>query len=621
MARTLELLAPARDLATGIRAIDVGADAVYIGGPSHGARATASNTVDDIRRLCEYAHKFRARVYVTLNTLIYDNELTEVEREVAALYRAGVDALIVQDMGLLRMSLPPIALHASTQCDTRTVDKAVFLAECGFTQIVLPREFTLDEIRQVAARVDVSLEAFVHGALCVCYSGDCRASLVSGGRSANRGECAQICRLPYDLTDKNVAVIMSHRHLLSLRDLNRVSQLEAMADAGISSFKIEGRLKNISYVTNVVAAYSAALDALCHSRPNDYCRRSKGISAPTFVPDLNRTFNRQYTSYFLTQRQPGKGMLSSSLTPKFMGMPVGKVINTRHKTITIKTGEALHNGDGITWFDSKGDFCGVRINRADGTTLFVAREVNVAPGTTLYRNFDKQYEDMLASLSMRRILPVDITLRPIAGGITVDIRDKARNLYTSASIDCDTSQQAKTSQYEARHGVFSKLGDTFYTLDTFEDRLGDIFIPKSILTDLKRKALESLEQAALATYPYECRRPENHSATLWSENLTFHDNVANRLASEFYRSHGAQTIEPAMETAIPDNGSDVHVMTTRYCLRRELGACLKTPTARRLPSPLYLRPCGADTVRTMRIDFDCVNCQMLIYAVGDKHRR
>ncbi len=623
--RTLELLAPARDAATGIAAILAGADAVYIGGPDHGARASAGNSVEDIKRLCETAHRFRARVYVTLNTLIYDDEIAAVERLVSELYAAGVDALIVQDMALLRMNIPPIALHASTQCDTRTAAKAAFLEACGMSQIVLPRELSLDEIREFARSTSVPLEAFVHGALCVCYSGDCRASLVMGGRSANRGECAQICRLPYDLVAADGNVLISGRHLLSLRDLNRLDSLRAMADAGVSSFKIEGRLKSRSYVVNVVRAYSLGLDAVCKESDGLYRRMSAGEVEYELTPDVSRVFNRGFTSYFLRDTRPGKDSLLSARTPKFVGEKIGAASSCVGNVLTIKgCNKYLHNGDGIAWFNDEGRFEGIRVNRVDGRRLFLTRQVSIAPGTQLYRNFDKEFEDKLDSTKLRRLLPVSVNLRKAPGTIVADITDTQRKLYISASVDF-CPEKAHNEQLSTQREIFNRLGDTIYRLDEFTSELSGCFVPRSTLSELRRRAFETLDLAAAATRPIELRRRENKEVTLPEKKLTFHDNIANNIAAAFYREHGAESTPPAMEINIPKAGDEIRVMTTRYCLRRELGACLREKNAAALPSPLYLRPSADNRTKTsgrlLRLDFDCAACRMHVTACPSKFRK
>lgn len=609
--RKLELLAPARNCDVAIAAINAGADAVYIGGPHHGARAAAANSIDDIRALCLYAHRFRAKVYVTFNTLIYDNELDEARKAVTGLYEAGVDALIVQDLGLLRLDIPPIALHASTQCDTRTPEKARFLEEAGMSCIVLPREMTLDEIRQVAAVTTVSLEAFVHGALCVSYSGDCRASLVNGGRSANRGECAQICRLPYDLVDGDGNVIVANRHLLSLKDMNRLALIADLADAGISSFKIEGRLKSADYVVNAVAAYSRALDALCQAQPDRYRRASAGKADPGFTPDLNKAFNRGFTDYFLTGRQPRAAELSQPLSPKFVGNPVGKVTQSTPRRITARLTAELHNGDGLGFFDKTGAFVGFRLNRIEGNALYPASPISIAPGTELFRNSDKAFDDTLRTARPRRTITVDMELSAHPGGISLALTDE-RGCRVVSAMPCDL-QPARSPQEEARRRTLDRLGDTIYVLGGLADSVGNLFIPASVLTALRRQAVDTLDHAAAATRPVELRRKENPGASFPCSELTFHDNVSNKAALRFYKEHGVTSAMPAMEIDLPGSDEDVHVMTTRFCLRREMGACLKTPDAGRLPRTLFLRPVNP-AVRTMRLDFDCARCRMRVIA-------
>ena len=608
----LELLAPARDAETAIAAIDCGADAVYMGGPHHGARASAGNSIDDIRRVCDYAHRFRARVYVTFNTLIYENEIADCQKAVYDLYCAGVDALIVQDMALLRMDIPPIALHASTQCDTRTPERARFLQDVGMSCIVLPREMTLEEIAAVRAVTDVRLEAFVHGALCVCFSGDCRASLVNGGRSANRGECAQICRLPYNLTDEKGNVLVKNRHLLSLKDMNRLDSLRDLADAGISSFKIEGRLKDRQYVMNTVTAYNEALNALCALEPERYCRASAGQVTGAPRADVAKSFNRGFTQYFLKERQPGAHALSSPLTPKFVGERVGRVKAVQGKTLIIDTDKVLNNGDGLCFFGEDDRFTGFRINRAEPGRIFLNAPVAVKPGTVLYRNADKAFDDAIDAARPRRLIDVDFGLSKTETGLALEVRD-SRGCMAVSTIDCEL-QEARTPQEEARRNTLSRLGETIYALRSVSDTLGDVFVPAKVLTALRRQALEALDHAAASTRPLELRRPEKADAVFDTAVLTFHNNVANSLAKRFYEEHGVTKQEPAMEVAPPPASEEVRVMTSRYCLRRELGACLKTAGASKLPAQLFLRH-KSDKIRPMRLTFDCANCQMHLSAL------
>ncbi len=621
MMTPLQLLAPARDAEIARIALMHGADAIYIGGPSHGARAAASNTLEDIESTVRLAHGFGARVYVTLNTLVYENEIPAVERLVWDFWRIGVDALIIQDMGLLRMHLPPIALHASTQCDIRTPEKARFLADCGFGQLVLPREFSLEEIQAVrqAVPAEVTLEAFVHGALCVSYSGDCQASCVANGRSANRGECAQMCRMAYDLIDGNGRVLKKDSHLLSLRDLNRLADLEALAQAGIASFKIEGRLKDAAYVKNVVASYRRAIDTLISKYPELYCHASLGSTKLSFEPDVNRAFNRGFTRYFLTCSSAKGSQLSQS--PKWIGSPVGTVVKASAKMLTASLTAELVNGDGLGYFNNKGEFVGFRLNRIEGNLLFPAQPVEIAPGTELYRNSDRKRDLELAGDTAQRTIPVDMELNwPLSLTLRYGIKEGRKGMI-SVTGECPL-QEARTEQKEARARALSKLGGTNYCLQSYKDNVDSmLFIPASVLSELRRKAVALLDSQILATHEYEKRLPERDSAMPYT-TLTYHDNVANSLAEKFYRAHGVHSIEPAMEKLHASNyklqgdsargpGAGMPVMTTRYCLRRELGACLKENGANKISGPLYLKNKAA----SYRLDFDCAHCQMKLVPV------
>lgn len=620
--RQLELLAPARDAETAIAAIDCGADAIYMGGPHHGARAAAGNAVTDIRRVCEYAHRFRVSVYVTLNTLIYDDETEAVVDTVRELYRAGVDALIVQDMSLLRLSIPPIALHASTQTDCRTPEKARFMQDMGMSCVVIPREASLDEIRAFRAATDVTLEAFVHGALCVSYSGDCRASLVNGGRSANRGECAQICRLRYNLTDADNKVIVPGQCLLSLKDLNRLTRLREMADAGIGSFKIEGRLKSKEYVMNVTAAYSSALDEICAASGGRYRRASAGHSCPGFTPDLSKSFNRGYTVYALDGTDSLRHThIASPLTPKWTGERlgrVGRVYSPRKFEVRPENGKTLHNGDGLVFREKNGEFRGFRVNRTEGITVSTAEDVRLRPGDVLTRNFDKIFTDSLLSAKPDRRIRVSMNLtvryEDTKMAIALTVADSDRGCRVTAVAESEL-QKARTSQEGARRRVLDKLGDTIYTLDNLVDEAGDAFIPASVLTALRRRAIADLDHAAAATYPVVLRGKEKKDVTFpGNKHLTFHDNVANGIASDFYSEHGAETEEKALELESPKAlaAREVRVMTSRHCIRRELGMCLREHPDYK--GPLFLE-CVEKPLRKMRLDFDCSNCLMHVTAL------
>lgn len=605
--RKIELLAPARNAEIAVEAIRHGADAVYIGAEGFGARAAAGNPVADIERLVDFAHRYLARVYVTVNTIIYDRELKDAERLICRLYNAGVDALIVQDMAVLRMDIPPIALHASTQCDTRTPEQARFLQEVGFSQIVLPRELSLDEIKSMREAVDVPLEAFVHGALCVSYSGDCHASQVLKGRSANRGECAQICRLPYDLYDGTGRCVERGRHLLSLRDMNRSDDLLSMLEAGVSSFKIEGRLKDAGYVKNVVSYYDRKLREIVTRYPDRYCRESSGLVETSFTPALQKSFNRGFTSYFLNGTEASIG---SIYTPKSQGELVGCVVKCNDRMVEAKLDIPLSNGDGLGFFNERREFVGFRLNRVEGSRLFPAAKVSVKPGAKLYRNSDKAFDDVLRKESAVRTIAIDMTLRTAGKSIVLDIVDERGNAVTFSAM-MEMSEIAQSAQTEQRKRTLGKLGGTGYRMSSFEDLAGDVFIPAAMLASLRRGAIDMLERANRMRYCRELRKKENQEAVYPVQSLDYHYNVANKLAADFYRSHGVREIAPAIES-MSCKVKPLSVMTTRYCLRRELGACLKKGGAERLVPPLALR--SGDIA--LRLDFDCINCRMHVIA-GD----
>lgn len=598
--RSLELLAPAADKEVAREAILHGADAVYMGGPSHGARRKASNSIEDIRDTVEFAHQFRARVYVTVNTLVYEKEIPAVEKLVWDLYRAGVDALIVQDMALLRMKLPPMALHASTQCDTRTPQKARFLEDVGFSQIVLARELSLDEIREVCGAVTVPVECFVHGALCVSYSGRCGASQMSLGRSANRGECAQMCRLPYTLVNGEGKVIERDKYLLSLRDFKASAFLEEMIEAGVSSFKIEGRLKDAAYVKNVTAAYRRRIDEVIAANPGKYRRSSFGESEISFTPCLSKSFNRGFTDYFLHGRRPVS--MASLLTPKSMGEEIENV------------GE-LNNGDGISFFNDRGEYEGVGVNRVSNGRIISSRRFSLPKGVTIHRTFDRRWQTLMAGDTAVRTIAVDIEIDET--GVTAH---DERDVEVRLPLDVEKMEAKKRLNPEP---IFAKLGNTVYRLRSFENNLNvDTFIPASQLTALRRRLIEALDEANIATYPFDRRRPENLEAKYPDATLDARDNVANSLAERFYSEHGVKRMERALEVerqAKPvESGKDkengmTEVMTTRYCLRRELGVCLRdrsvSPKRRKLFCPPLTIATGP---HKFRLDFDCARCEMRV---------
>lgn len=583
-ARQLELLAPAGNPDIAIEAILHGADSVYMGASSHGARRNAANSTDDIRRVVEFAHIFRVKVYVTVNTIVYEKEISKVERLISELYNIGVDAIIVQDMGILRMDIPPIQLHASTQCDIRTPEKARFLQDVGFSQLVLPRELTLEEIRRMAEEVSIPLESFVHGALCVSYSGRCHASFATCGRSANRGECAQLCRLPYTLTDAAGKTISRDRHLLSLRDLNTIDILPRLIEAGVSSFKIEGRLKEAAYVKNTVAAYREALDAIISSSCGMLERSSYGVSEVEFTPQLDKSFNRGFTHYFIDSRRP-KGIISPD-TPKSLGEVITDV-------------SQLNNGDGISFFDSNRRYAGAMVNGLQGSRIITSRPVDIPKGATIHRTFDRLWDKQMQRPTAQRRITVDFTLDDT--GLTAS-DERGCMVRIPALLTRDV---AKRPQDFSR--IFEKLGNTHYRLGSFRSEIdASVFIPAAELTELRRQAVAALDEANTSTYPFLYRRKENPDASFVTDQLDYRDNVANSLAERFYREHGVRKIDKAMEVSSQSRHGHVRLMTTRHCILRELGMCKKGKGLGAFSEPLTLQSAQDSFI----LNFNCRDCEM-----------
>ena len=604
--RKIELLAPAKNLECGIAAIDHGADAVYIGAPKFGARAAAVNSLEDIAALVEYAHLYNARIYVTVNTILKDEELQETEKMIWALFRAGVDALIVQDMGITGLNLPPIPLHASTQMDNRTVEKVRFLADAGFRQVVLARELSLREISKIhEACPDVPLEIFVHGALCVSYSGQCYVSQACFGRSANRGECAQFCRLPFSLVDAEGRVIVKDKHLLSLKDLNQSDELEALLDAGAFSFKIEGRLKDVSYVKNVTAAYRRKLDAI-FARRKEYARASSGSCRYAFNPQLDKSFSRGFTHYYLHGRT--KDVFSFD-TPKSLGEEMGTMKEARGNYLTVAGLKSFNNGDGVCYIDEQGRLQGFRINRVEGNKLYPQEMPRIKPRTVLYRNFDQEFEKILARKSSERRIAVSVRLTDTPFGFALTLTDEDDNSVTLSLAR--EKEPARTPQEENLKTQLAKFGNTpFEAVCNDIDFAGNWFLPASVLADFRRQAVEKLISARRINYRRELfvLKPTAHAFP--QSTLTYLGNVMNGQAVSFYAGHGVASIAPAFERAPAEKAV---LMFCKHCLRYSMGWC---PVHQRERSP-YREPyylVSTDGKR-FRLEFDCKNCQMKVNAV------
>ena len=616
--RKIELLAPAKNLECGIEAVNHGADAVYIGAPKFGARAAAVNSLEDIAALVAYAHLYNVRIYVTVNTILKEEELAETEKMIWELYRIGVDALIVQDMGITRLNLPPIPLHGSTQMDNRTPEKVRFLADAGFRQVVLARELSLQEIRRIhEACPETPLEVFVHGALCVSYSGQCYVSQACFGRSANRGECAQFCRLPFSLVDADGKTIVRDKHLLSLKDLNQSEVLEDLLDAGASSLKIEGRLKDVSYVKNVTAAYRSKLDAI-FARRKEYVRASSGTCRFDFTPRLDKSFSRGFTHYFLQGRDRE---ISSFDTPKSLGEEMGTMKEQRGNYLTVAGVKPFHNGDGVCFLDEQGRLQGFRINRVDGNKLYPAGDVpRIKPRTRLFRNFDQEFERILARKSAERKIGVGWELTDTPSGFALTAADEDGNRITLSFPY--PKELARTPQSENLRTQLGKLGNTPFevmplggtdspsatTAPAIAINLSqNWFIPASVIADWRRQAIDKLTAARRITYRRELHvwKPTRHSFPATS--LTYLGNVMNTAARSFYQAHGVASVEPAYEKqAVPE----AVLMFCKHCLRYSMGWC---PTYQKGHSP-YREPyylVGTDGKR-FRLTFDCKNCQMKV---------
>ncbi|HAD39400.1 MAG TPA: collagenase-like protease [Plesiomonas shigelloides] len=597
----LELLAPAKNLAFGIEAIKHGADAVYIGGPAFGARAAAGNSVADIEQLAAFAHRYGAQVFVALNTILKDSELAQAEVLAHQIWNAGADALIVQDLGLLQCDLPPIALHASTQLDNRTPEKVRFLQDVGFSQVVLARELSLEQIRAVSEQTSVQLEFFIHGALCVAYSGQCYISHALTGRSANRGECAQICRVPCSLKTREGETLVQDQHLLSLKDMNQTANLRAMIDAGVRSFKIEGRLKDLSYIKNVTAWYRQHLDEILEERP-ELSRSSAGRSQYSFVPNPDKTFNRGSTDYFLLGRQP---TITSFRTPKYIGEEVGKVTRVGPNWFEVSGETEFNNGDGLCYFNARQVVNGLRVNRADGRRLFTAEPVRgLTVNTVLYRNRDQVFDGTLEKESATRQIGVTQHFSETADGFLLQMTDEQG---VSVSIPLAVEKSPANNPERAFQSIreqLAKLGNTLFYSQHIDVTLEQAwFIPVSALNALRRQAVEALEAARINGYQRPLRHQAVGNPAFPQENLSYLGNVYNHAAENFYRMHGVDDIAPAYE--LNQEADEVSLMITKHCLRYTQNMCPKEVKGLK-PDPLVLEM-GNDI---FRLKFDCKRCEM-----------
>jgi len=598
----LELLAPARNADFGIEAIKHGADAVYIGGPAFGARYGAGNDVSEIERLSKFAHRYRARVFAALNTILRDDELEHARRLTWQIHEAGADALIIQDMGLLEMYLPPIQLHASTQTDNRSPEKVRFLEDAGFSQVVLARELSLNDIINISSQTTVALEYFVHGALCVAYSGQCYISHAHSGRSANRGECSQACRLPYTLVDDKGRTITENQHLLSMKDNNQTDNLLALARAGVSSFKIEGRLKDLSYVKNITAHYRTLLDELIAENP-EFTRASSGKSAFTFRPQPDKTFNRGYTDYFANDRQDDIGAFDS---PAFVGEPIGEVGEIGSGWFTVVADQAIHNGDGVCFYDARGEVLGLRINRAEGNWLFPAEmPVELTAGTTLFRNRDQEFERALEQESAERRIAIKPVFAETANGFGLTLTDEdGVSVAVDLPHDKEIARNAERAMATLQEQLV-KFGNTMFCAEPVALQLSQAwFLPTATINAMRRVAADKLEAARIASHPRPPRaKPAANPVPYPQEELTYLGNVFNAKARQFYEKHGVKLIADAYE-ANQEKGM-VSLMITRHCLRYSFNLCPKEMKHLK-PDPMTL----INGNEKLILKFDCKACEM-----------
>lgn len=632
--RKIELLAPAKNLECGIAAIDHGADAVYIGAAQFGARQTAGNSTEDIAELTRYAHQFGAAVYVTVNTIVYEKELAALEHLLKQLVEIGVDAILVQDMAVLEIykklkaeyvargyRMP--ALHASTQTDNRSADKVKWLKENGFERVVLARELSLEEITDIhKAHPDVELEAFVHGALCVSYSGACCASQYFFNRSANRGECAQFCRIAFDLKDSDGETLIEDSYLLSLKDMCQLDRLGDLLEAGVCSLKIEGRLKDANYVKNVVATYSEALNAYIAKHTGKYCRSSYGRCTYTFTPALEKTFNRGFTHYFFNGRQKD---ISSFNTPKAMGEYVGYVKEIRRGSFNVAGTAMFANGDGLCFFNRQKKLEGFRVNRVENNRLYpLTMPKNLEPGMALYRNNDIEFERAMQGKTATRKLQVRFVVDVVDGKLTFTATDECGR---SANVVLnETPEKAQKSQHDNIVKQLEKLGNTVWTANgiSINNSADEFFIPSSRLAAVRRELLEALENTPVSNHTDKQAVGETATNSVNANNTVYADtiniaNVANTTAQNYYAAHGVKNAPTAFElnsdykagsttapSAVPP------LMTCRYCLRYALGYCVKNGGKRPTwHEPLHLE--AKNGIR-VRLAFNCAKCQMEVYA-------
>jgi len=604
MKTKLELLAPAKNLESGTAAINCGADAVYIGANSFGARVSAANSFSDIAKLSEYAHKFDAKVYATVNTIFTDAQIDEVRSIMFNLYDAGVDAYIIQDLGILQIDIPKLPIFASTQTDNYKLERIKFLDSLGFKRIILARELSLEQIKIIKSEIKAELEFFVYGALCVSYSGRCYISHAIKGRSANRGECSQLCRIKYDLYDSNRKFLQRNKYLLSLKDLNLSAYISDLIDAGITSFKIEGRLKDINYVKNVTAYFRKQIDKILEERI-DFEKQSNGNIYLGFEPNLDKTFNRSSTNYFIAGRH---NEITNINTPKSIGEEIGKIKAIKNNKLLIdllSSDKIISNGDGLCFFDSNNELQGFLVNSSKGSEILIDKKLDFKINTIIYRNQDQKFENSLKSARTERKISINLIIKINFNELSIRINNIFQKEYNLEESQVAYSEQLMTNIQKQ----FSKTGHTIFEINKiiFEQFENPIFIPISKLNEIRRDFLAEYEQFLINNYKRELVEIPPNIAKYFSESIDYQSNVSNSLSRELYQLSGVKLIEPAFE--LQSNFDGKVVMTTKHCLKFENGIChIHQMKDKTIKEPLWLEGGGHKYI----LEFDCKNCEMKI---------
>ena len=590
------MLIPAKDLHSGQVAIQHGADALYIGAPRFGARQAAGNSLQDLDQLIQYAHLYGSKVHVTVNTLLFDNELEDARKLIWQLYEMGTDALIIQDLGILKMDLPPIALHASTQCHNHSLERIRMLKQAGFKRAILAREMDLETIQDIHNQCDIELETFVHGALCVCYSGQCYISKMMTGRSGNRGECAQICRTPFDLQDASGKILLKNKHLLSLRDMNRSAYLADLMDVGVVSFKVEGRLKDENYVKNITAYYRQILDNILVGKP-DLRKTGSGTTVFFFEPDPKKTFNRGFTPYFVDGKRE---KMASFDTPKAMGQYIGTLRQDMRGNLLYDGSETLANGDGLCFINSEGNLEGFFVNGFDGRRIIPHKSVSVFKQVDLYRNVDKDFEKKMEGKSAERKIAVDME-----NGFRLRVCDED-GVEADAVLETEKALANKPEMAGSQlRASLSKLGNTPFVLRNLTLPEQAFFIPTSKVNQLKNNVIEYLiEQRETHFKPEDS--PLHYAPEQMLESASYKRNITNELHRAVYADFGAKEFEYGLDKTLDFKGKEL--MVCKYCLRYELGLCNKNKDARKVVYPLYI----TNGKHKFQLQFDCKNCEMRV---------